>query len=268
MVEKKGPDGLNYWESLFGTRNLYEVLGAPKDSSPQEIRKCYYKKALLLHPDRHNAENEDTKQEMTRKFQALGVAYEILFDEEKRKIYDETGEMVGFDDENSAQSFSSDMDWEKYFSKLYRKISPEDIEEFRKNYVGSELEEEDLKQLYVSHEGDMDLILECVMCCSDEDEPRFREILNRNIDSGAIPSFPKFRPRRQVQDKLRKRKAKDEAMMAEKLADQLGLKGSTKTSDMDELSALIQSRQKGRNDFMHQLEEKYSAKTKVGKKTS
>lgn len=61
----------------------YEILGVPKTASYQEIRKAYRKLAKTKHPDKGGSEKE---------FQELQQAYEVLSDENKRKIYDKYGE--------------------------------------------------------------------------------------------------------------------------------------------------------------------------------
>lgn len=66
----------------------YETLGVKKDASATEIKKAYHKLAIKYHPDKAP---EDKKEEYTKKFQKIGEAYEVLSDQDKRKIYDETG---------------------------------------------------------------------------------------------------------------------------------------------------------------------------------
>ncbi|KIX10140.1 uncharacterized protein Z518_01221 [Rhinocladiella mackenziei CBS 650.93] len=76
-----------------GEINLYEILGVEKDASQADIRKAYRKAALAHHPDKVP---EDQRQEAEARFKAASQAYEILYDEEKRHLYDTHG-MAAFD---------------------------------------------------------------------------------------------------------------------------------------------------------------------------
>ena len=64
--------------------NYYDILGVSKDSSSEEIKKAYRKKAMQYHPDRAKWD----KKQAEKKFKDLGEAYEILSDEKKRQQYD------------------------------------------------------------------------------------------------------------------------------------------------------------------------------------
>lgn len=67
-------------------RCYYEVLGVPRESSPDDIRRAYKREALKHHPDRNqgNCESEAT-------FKTVNEAYQVLSDEEKRSVYDRFG---------------------------------------------------------------------------------------------------------------------------------------------------------------------------------
>ena len=80
---------------------LYEaVLGVPKDAAPSQLRKAYYKKCLQYHPDKLSNDLSNDKRELAKKkFQAISLAYTILSDEEKRKEYDESGDLYEDDDD-------------------------------------------------------------------------------------------------------------------------------------------------------------------------
>lgn len=68
---------------VFGVGDLYEVFGVEKTSSVDKIKKAYRKKSLLCHPDKAPSEQ---KAEFTKKFQTLCKSFDILQDEEKRKV--------------------------------------------------------------------------------------------------------------------------------------------------------------------------------------
>ena len=64
--------------------NLYEILELNKTCSKNDIKKAYKKQALKWHPDK----NTDNKELCEKKFKDITEAYSILYDDEKRKIYD------------------------------------------------------------------------------------------------------------------------------------------------------------------------------------
>jgi len=74
--------------SAYGVKEaeLYDLLGVKPNATPNEIKKGYYKRAQVLHPDK-NPGNEQAKAQ----FQAVGEAYQILSDEQLRANYDKHG---------------------------------------------------------------------------------------------------------------------------------------------------------------------------------
>ena len=67
-------------------RDLYDVLGVPRTASPEEIKKAYRRLAKQYHPD----VNPGNKQAEER-FKEASAAFEVLSDEQRRKLYDEFG---------------------------------------------------------------------------------------------------------------------------------------------------------------------------------
>eukprot|EP00197_Chlamydomonas_leiostraca_P013031 CAMPEP_0202868736 /NCGR_PEP_ID=MMETSP1391-20130828/11043_1 /ASSEMBLY_ACC=CAM_ASM_000867 /TAXON_ID=1034604 /ORGANISM="Chlamydomonas leiostraca, Strain SAG 11-49" /LENGTH=432 /DNA_ID=CAMNT_0049548941 /DNA_START=149 /DNA_END=1447 /DNA_ORIENTATION=- len=61
----------------------YEILGVSKDATPDELKKAHRKLALKHHPDKGGDQE---------KFKEINEAYDVLKDEEKRRIYDQFGE--------------------------------------------------------------------------------------------------------------------------------------------------------------------------------
>jgi molecular chaperone DnaJ len=67
--------------------DYYTILGIAQNASAEEIKKAYRKKAMEFHPDRNKGSKEAEE-----KFKKVSRAYEVLSDEQKRKLYDAHGE--------------------------------------------------------------------------------------------------------------------------------------------------------------------------------
>ena len=67
-------------------RDYYDVLGVKKDATAQEIKSAFRKKAKEFHPDL----NKDNPKAADQ-FKEAQEAYEVLSDENKRKMYDQFG---------------------------------------------------------------------------------------------------------------------------------------------------------------------------------
>ncbi|KAG8340903.1 putative DnaJ protein [Trypanosoma vivax] len=64
----------------------YDLLGVPPDASENDIKRAYRRLALRYHPDKNPGDENAADM-----FKKIGQAYEILSDEEKRRIYDQSG---------------------------------------------------------------------------------------------------------------------------------------------------------------------------------
>nr|XP_055031583.1 dnaJ homolog subfamily B member 12b [Misgurnus anguillicaudatus] len=91
-------------------KNYYEILGVQKEASDEDLKKAYRKLALKFHPDKNHAPGA------TEAFKAIGNAYAVLSNVEKRRRYDQFGE----EKSNTGRSSNANTHFEA-------DISPEDL---------------------------------------------------------------------------------------------------------------------------------------------
>lgn len=80
-------------------KDLYQTLGVAKSASQQEIKKAYRALTQKYHPDKNPGDNAAEE-----RFKDVSSAYEVLGDGERRKLYDEFGDISltqGFDPERA-----------------------------------------------------------------------------------------------------------------------------------------------------------------------
>ncbi|AIQ72035.1 hypothetical protein PODO_01365 [Paenibacillus odorifer] len=70
-------------EARVASKSYYDALGVSKKATKQEIKKAYQKLAKKWHPDVNKAPEAEAK------FKEAAEAYEVLGNEDKRKLYDE-----------------------------------------------------------------------------------------------------------------------------------------------------------------------------------
>lgn len=246
QTEPQTPSGKSPLKSK-GTGNFYEILEIHKTASQPEIRKAYYKLALKYHPDRIPSTcEEDAKKEIESKFKAIGFAYEVLSNADKREIYDR----------NPAAFEGGSSDISK-FTELFTKITTQDIDDFKKHYIGSAEELEDIMASYMRNYGDIVKITEEVFFGSVYEEDRYLEIIKRQIAHEVLPDYLSDgkSPDSHRKKAQRLKKAEKEAKEADAYAKELGLLDS---KDGSNLTALIQGKQKSRfDDMINSLETKY-----------
>ena len=162
--------------------DLYKLLNVNKTSTKEEIRKNFRKLVLIIHPDKNP--NDPNASE---KFRNLNNAYKILMNDEKRKIYDETGEY----DENEDGTIDIDNTY-NYYREIYPRLKIEDIENFSIKYRESDMEKEDLINFYNDNNGDITLLLEAIPLSRNNDVERFIKIYEDLIKKKKIKKFDLF----------------------------------------------------------------------------
>ena len=78
-------------------KDLYKILEVPRDADEKDISRAYKKAALKYHPDKQAGKTDEEKAAAEAKFKAVGEAYEILSDAEKKQRYDSGVEVEDID---------------------------------------------------------------------------------------------------------------------------------------------------------------------------
>ena len=241
--------------------SLYETLSVSRDASGAEIKKAYLRLARETHPDKHMDDPE-----ATTRFQSLGRAYAILRDDEKRKLYDETG-MV--DDEVGLNKDGAP--WEAFWRDFYSRVTLDKLDALAKAYKGSDEELGHLKAVYLSAKASLReraTQWRAVQCTPSRPPPR--EILNRLISSGELPKYKAFSSESEAKRRKRQQQAEKEAAEAAEAAKELGLGRITGGGGEEGLRAALAVRQQAREEhfgsLIAKLSEKHGGTKSAGKK--
>jgi len=96
-------------ERIVKDREYYDLLGVSTNATATEIKKSYYKKARLVHPDKCPDDPDAAD-----KFQKLGHAYNVLSNEDLRAKYDKNGKA-----DTTAEEDTGQMDPMVFFNVMF-----------------------------------------------------------------------------------------------------------------------------------------------------
>ncbi|XP_064633473.1 dnaJ homolog subfamily B member 14-like isoform X2 [Lineus longissimus] len=106
-------------------KDYYEVLGVARDATEDDLKKAYKKLALKFHPDKNKAPGSSDA------FKAIGNAFSVLSDTEKRRRYDLYGEEESrssghrhshggyYENDYTRGGFESDISAEELFNMFF-----------------------------------------------------------------------------------------------------------------------------------------------------
>ncbi|KAH8382150.1 hypothetical protein KR009_002072 [Drosophila setifemur] len=249
---------LELCEKYFATRDVYQLMSLEKGASDKEVKKAYHKLSMLVHPDRVP---EGQKEEATEKFKVLSKLYQILTDTQKRALYDEQG--VIDDDDDGDSKLSS---WLDLWSKIFKPITEETINNYEREYVDSELERTDIRKAYLGGKGCINYLMNHVPFMKVEDEPRIKEIVSGWIAKDEVPEFKIFTEEPAAKRKKRHQKYARESKEAKVIKERIQRRQKEKDEqDLEanngDLQQMILARRNQRESnfgsMMDRLMEKY-----------
>lgn len=222
-------------EEVFGKQNLYEILCVTKDATTEEIKKSYKKLALKYHPDKGGNSEQ---------FQCLSIAYTILSDDDKRKLYNDTGTINGEDDTVMNRDYDS---WYQYYRELFPTVTITDIEKYQQNYINSIEEHNDVVTEYQNHNGNLSKMMNYILFAEQGDELRICSIIDKAIDDQELELLPIYKKQR---EKLFKSTTSSNKKVTNK-------RKKDNTEDMSALINSIQSRKSATQSQFASIFSKY-----------
>jgi len=89
-------------------RDYYEILGLDRSATKEDIKKAYRTLALKYHPDKNKEKDAEEK------FKEISEAYAVLYDDEKRRMYDQYGH-AGIDQQYTTEDIFRTTDFGDIF---------------------------------------------------------------------------------------------------------------------------------------------------------
>jgi molecular chaperone DnaJ len=101
-------------------QDYYKILGIEKNASKDDIKKAYRRLALKYHPDKNKAPDAEEK------FKEISEAYAVLYDDEKRRMYDQYGH-TGIDQRYTTEDIFRGADFGDIFRSMGFDLGFDDI---------------------------------------------------------------------------------------------------------------------------------------------
>uniref|UniRef100_A0A3P9LXK8 DnaJ (Hsp40) homolog, subfamily C, member 18 n=1 Tax=Oryzias latipes TaxID=8090 RepID=A0A3P9LXK8_ORYLA len=102
-------------------KDFYEILGISKNASDEDLKKAYRKLALKFHPDKNFAPGA------TDAFKAIGNAYAVLSNAEKRQQYDQFGDASAASTPSQHSGHTRPGHYRSFNRDFEADISPEEL---------------------------------------------------------------------------------------------------------------------------------------------
>lgn len=126
---------LSFISIISATSDYYNLLGIGSDASKQEIKKAFKQLSLTYHPDKISHLSSSQQKEYAQIFEKAAFAYDILKNEETRKIYDEEGESAIIKYKKNKDKERQADEYEEIYSRYFKESNrnTKNDEEFFKN---------------------------------------------------------------------------------------------------------------------------------------
>lgn len=92
--------------------SYYDVLGVGVDADLEEVKRAYYRKAQLLHPDRYAGSSPAEQRRAEADMKAVNAAWNTLRNAEARRRYDIELGFIGSDSDSEDEALDDEAVWE------------------------------------------------------------------------------------------------------------------------------------------------------------